>query len=54
MTMSFAMPTRTLDYALMGVAAGVIAGIVLIYIVGISYLELLKVAESIRMSFKMP
>jgi len=48
------MPTRTLDYLLMGIVAGVFAGIILVYVVGVTYLELLRVAESIRDTLKSP
>ena len=48
------MPRRTLDYLLMGIVAGVIAGIILVYIVGITYLEMLKIADSLKNAFKMP
>ncbi len=48
------MPRRTLDYLLMGIIAGIIAGLVLIYIGGITYYSIIQAAESIKMSFKMP
>jgi hypothetical protein len=52
MKKSFRMPSRTLDYLLMGIIAGIIAGIVLVYIVGVTYTEMIKAAESMRMAFK--
>ena len=36
MKINFTMPTRTLDYALMGITAGIIAGLVLYFVVGIT------------------
>jgi len=46
------MPTRRWEYIIMGIAAGVFAGIVCVYIFGITYFELLKAGQSIRESFK--
>jgi hypothetical protein len=48
----FTMPSRTLDYILMGIIAGVIAGIILVYIAGITYLAILETAETLRNAFK--
>ena len=48
------MPKRTLDYLLMGIIAGIIAGLILIYIGGITYYGIIQAFESIKMSFKMP
>jgi len=50
--MEFTMPTRTLDYLIMGIVAGIIAGIILVYIGGITYLSLINVAERLKMAFK--
>lgn len=52
--MSFIMPTRTLDYLLMGIVAGIVAGIILVYIGGITYFSLMGAGESLKASFKMP
>jgi hypothetical protein len=48
----FTMPTRRLDYLLMGIIAGIFAGLICVYILGITYFELLRVGQSIRESFK--
>ncbi len=50
--MHLTMPTRTQEYILMGIVAGIIAGIVLVYIFGVTYAEMLRAAETIRNSFK--
>ena len=52
--MQLTMPTRTLDYLLMGIIAGAIAGIILVYIGGITYHSIIQASEGIKMSFKMP
>lgn len=52
--MEFTMPTRTLDYLLMGIVAGIIAGIILVYIGGITYINLLATIEKLKIAFKMP
>ncbi len=52
MKMDFEMPTKSLDYLLMGIIAGVIAGIILVYLVGVTYAEMLKVAESFKTAFE--
>lgn len=49
----FTMPTRRLDYLLMGIVAGVIAGLVCVYILGITYFELVKAGQAVSQSFKM-
>jgi len=36
MKISFTLPTRTLDYAPMGITAGIIAGLVLYFVFGIT------------------
>lgn len=36
MKINFTMPTRTLDYALMGITAGIITGLVLYFLLGIT------------------
>lgn len=46
------MPIRKVDYLLMGIAAGVIAGIILVYIVGITYIEVIRVSAAIKSAFK--
>ena len=48
------MPRRTLDYLLMGIIAGILAGLLLIYIGGITYYGMIQAVESIKMNFKMP
>jgi len=48
------MPRRTLDYLLMGIIAGILAGLLLIYIGGITYYGIIQASEGIKMSFKMP
>jgi len=48
------MPRRTLDYLLMGIIAGILAGLLLIYIGGITYYSIIQASEGIKMSFKMP
>ena len=50
--MDFVLPTRTLDYLLMGIIAGLVAGIILVYIAGISYLAILQAAEAMRNAFR--
>ena len=50
--MNFVMPTRTLDYLLMGIAAGIIAGIILVYIVGITFFAIIDVALTVKQAFK--
>lgn len=52
--MSLTMPTRTLDYLLMGIIAGIIAGIILVYIGGITYFSLMSTVENLKTAFKMP
>ena len=52
--MSLIMPTKTLDYLIMGIIAGIVAGIILVYIGGITYFELIKVGEGMKMAFKTP
>ena len=49
---TFTMPARRLDYLLMGIVAGIIAGLILVYIFGITYAEILRVGESIRFAFR--
>ena len=46
------MPIRTLDYLLMGIIAGILAGIILVYIAGITYAAILETMETLRNSFK--
>ena len=48
------MPKRRWDYLLMGIIAGIFAGLILIYIGGITYYGIIQASESIKMSFKMP
>ena len=48
------MPKKTRDYLLMGIIAGIIAGLLLSYIGGITYYGIIQVTESIKMSFKTP
>ncbi len=48
------MPRRTLDYLLMGIVAGIIAGLILVYIGGITYYGIIQASESIKMGFKTP
>ena len=50
--MDFTLPTRTLDYLLMGIIAGIVAGIILVYIAGISYLAILNAAEALKNAFR--
>ncbi len=50
--MNFVMPTRTLDYLLMGIAAGIIAGIILVYIAGITFFAMLQAVEGIKSIFQ--
>ena len=50
----FVMPTRTLDYLLMGIIAGVIAGLILVYIGGITFYAIIQASQGIKASFKMP
>ncbi len=50
--MRFTMPSRTFDYLLMGIAAGIIAGLICVYIFGITYLEMLNVGATVRTAFK--
>ena len=52
--MSLIMPTKTLDYLVMGIIAGIVAGIILVYIGGITYFELINVGEGMKMAFKTP
>ncbi|MFA4856085.1 MAG: hypothetical protein WC634_05900 [archaeon] len=48
------MPVRTLDYLLMGIIAGAIAGLILVYIGGITIYAVIQAAQSIKGAFKMP
>ncbi len=48
------MPARTLDYLLMGIIAGVIAGLILVYIGGITFYAIIQASENIKAAFKMP
>ena len=50
--MEFTMPTRTLEYALMGVAAGIIAGLVLVLLLGITFSALVASMESIKQAMQ--
>ncbi len=50
--MHFVMPTRSLDYLLMGIVAGIIAGLILVYIAGITFQAILNVAEILKSAFK--
>ena len=43
------MPKRTLDYLLMGIIAGIIAGLLLIYIGGITYYGIIQAFEGTTM-----
>ena len=51
---SFVMPARTLDYLLMGIIAGIIAGLILVYIGGITIYAVIEAGQNIRSAFKMP
>lgn len=46
------MPTRTMDYLLMGIAAGIIAGIILVYILGITFFAIIDVVLTVKQAFK--
>ena len=46
------MPKRTLDYLLMGIIAGILAGLLLIYIGGITYYGIIQTAEFIKATFR--
>jgi hypothetical protein len=48
------MPARTLDYLWMGIIAGIIAGLVLVYIGGITFYAIIQATEGIKGAFKMP
>lgn len=50
----FVMPTNTFEYLLMGIIAGAIAGIILVYIGGITFYAIMQTSESIKAAFKMP
>lgn len=50
--MHLVMPTRSLDYLLMGIIAGIIAGIILVYVLGVTFEAIAKVAETLRNAFK--
>ncbi len=50
----FRAPNKRLEYLLMGIIAGIIAGIILVYIVGITYSEMIRIGDSMRMAFKDP
>ena len=50
--MNFVMPTRILDYLLMGIAAGIIAGIILVYIGGITFSAIIDAMLTIKQAFK--
>lgn len=50
--MKFVMPSRTLDYLLMGIVAGLIAGIILIYIGGITYFAIIEATETLTGAFR--
>jgi hypothetical protein len=51
---NFVMPARTMDYLLMGIIAGVIAGLILVYIGGITFYAVMQAGQSIKGAFKMP
>ena len=46
------MPRQTIEYLFMGIIAGIIAGVVLVYVVGVTYMELIRIGESMKMAFK--
>lgn len=48
----FKMPHRTMDYLIMGIIAGLITGIILVYIAGITYAAILETAETLRNAFR--
>lgn len=48
------MPNRTLDYLLMGIIAGAIAGLILVYIGGITIYAIIQASQNLKASFKMP
>ncbi len=48
----FKMPTRRLDYLLMGIIAGIFTGLICVYIFGITYLELMRAGQSIKDGLK--
>ena len=49
---SLIMPRRTIDYLLMGIVAGVLAGLLLIYVGGITYHGIIQATESVKISLK--
>lgn len=51
---SLVMPARRLDYLLMGIIAGAIAGLILVYIGGITFYAIIQATQSIKGAFKMP
>ncbi len=50
--MQLEMPVRTLDYALMGVAAGIIAGLTLVFLFGVTFSALAASVNSIEMAMR--
>jgi len=45
------MPRRTWDYLLMGIIAGIITGLILVYVAGITFYAIMQIAESIKAAF---
>jgi len=49
---NFKMPTRRYEDLIMGIIAGVFAGLVCVYIFGITYLELMRLGQGIKDGLK--